>query len=248
MGRSLFHAGMAEALGTFFLTFVGGSAMCMDQFMGLPGMAPQVGIVGIGLLGVALAHGLALMVAVYMTANKSGAHINPAVSFGLWAIGKIKATQMLVYAVMQLAGAVVGGFAVWALFYKQVSTLANLHFETESSYALSPVKAMGIEALLTFLLMTVVLNTAVDAGRAARQMFGLCIGMTVTFGILIGGPFTGAAMNPARYFGTAVASGHLEQLWVYFVGPILGAVLAAFFYKLFMETPAENAAAAEPVG
>src|SRR5205085_7644001 len=143
-------------------------------------------------------------------------------------------------------GAVVGGYAVWSLFSKTVPSLAYLHFDTETTYALSPIKAAGIEALLTFLLMTVVLNTAVDAGRAARQMFGFAIGMTVTFCILAAGPFTGAAMNPARYFGTAMASGHLDQLWVYFAGPAVGAVLAAFFYKFFMETLAEPAGEQAP--
>jgi len=240
MENNLFRAGIAEALGVFFLVFVGGSAICMDAFMKLPGVAPATGIVGIGFVGIALAHGLALMAAIYMTAGKSGAHINPAVSIGLWAIGKINANRMLVYVVLQLVGAVIAGVAIWAMFSMFKSNapyLGNPSYidDPSSDYALSMVKAIGIEALLTFLLMTVVLNTAVDAGRTARQMFGIAIGLTVTFCILIAGPYTGAAMNPARYFGTAVVSGKLSQLAVYFVGPIVGALIASFFYKLFME-------------
>jgi MIP family channel proteins len=231
---------MAEALGTFFLTFVGGSAICMDAYMKLPGVAPATGIVGFGLLGIALAHGLALMVAVYMAAGKSGGHINPAVTVGLWSIGKINASRMLTYVAMQLIGAVIGGLAIWGMFsmFKANSPfLGSLSYNDNpnTDFALSMAKAIGIEAVLTFLLMSVVLNTAVDAGRAAKQMFGICIGLTVTFGILIGGPYTGAAMNPARYFGTAVVSGQLSQLAVYFVGPIVGAIAAAFFYKFFLE-------------
>jgi glycerol uptake facilitator-like aquaporin len=78
--------------------------------------------------------------------------------------------------------------------------------------------------------------TAVDANKSARQMFGFCIGMAVFLGIMIGGPYTGAAMNPARYFGTAAVSGKLDpQLLVYFIGPIVGAAIAAIVYKLFLE-------------
>lgn len=248
MGGTLFRAGMAEALGTFFLTFVGGAAICMNAHMSLPGVAPAVGIVGFGLLGIALAHGLALMAAVYMAAGKSGGHINPAVSIGLWLIGKIKANQMIAYVFFQLLGAVAAGIAIWAMFpaYRGAApSLGTPEFISDGSdYAIGTMKAIGIEALLTFMLMTVVLLTAVDAGRAARQMFGLCIGMTVTFNILIAGQYTGAAMNPARYFGPAVVSGQLSQLGAYFIGPIIGAALAAFFYKLFLEDKSPEAAEA----
>jgi MIP family channel proteins len=241
MGTNLFKAGVAEALGVFFLTFVGGSAICMNAFMKLSagGSAEDT----FGLLGIALAHGLALMIGVYAFAAKSGAHINPAVTIGLFVIGKVKANQMLTYVVMQLIGGVLGGLGVWAMFSMFKANppyLGHLSYDADS---LSMVKAIGIEAMLTFVLMMTVLMVAVDAGRTARQMFGFCIGMAVTICILIGGPYTGAAMNPARYFGTAAVSGRVDQLVVYFVGPIVGAIAAALIYKLFLDQPASDAAA-----
>ena len=238
MGSNLFRAGVAEALGVFFLTFVGGSAICTNKFMTMGG---QEG--GYGLLGIALAHGLALMIAVYAFASRSGAHINPAVTIGLFVIGKVKANQMLTYVFMQLLGGVLGGLGVWGMFSRfreMYPYLGNLSYDSE---ALSMIKAIGIEGMLTFVLMLTVLMCAVDAGRSARQMFGLCIGFAVTIGIMIGGPYTGAAMNPARYFGTAAVSGEVSQLMVYFVGPILGAIAAALVYKLFLEDKASEAAA-----
>jgi MIP family channel proteins len=243
MRGGLMKAGMAEALGVFFLVFVGGASICMDQYL------TAMNKPGFGLLGIALAHGFALMVAVYMAAGKSGAHINPAVTIGLWAIGKAKANQAMTYILMQLAGATVGGLALFGMFSTMRTAapyLGTPSYVSDVNFpeALSMPKAIGIEMMLTFLLMTVVLNTAVDAGRVARQMFGLCIGMTVTFGVLIGGPYTGAAMNPSRYFGPAVVSGQVSQLVVYFVGPILGALVAALFYKFCMEQKEESAAEA----
>jgi glycerol uptake facilitator-like aquaporin len=103
------------------------------------------------------------------------------------------------------------------------------------------VKAIGVEAMLTFMLTTTVLMTAVDGSRKARQMFGLCIGTVVFACILIGGKYTGAALNPAVYFGPAVVSGQVSQLVVYFVGPIVGAIIAALLYKFLLASPAEEA-------
>ncbi|MDQ2985820.1 MAG: aquaporin family protein [Armatimonadota bacterium] len=240
MGSSLFKAGVAEALGVFLLTFVGGSALCMNAFMKLPGVGGPTD--GFGLMGIALAHGAAIMIGVYAFASRSGAHINPAVTIGLFAIGKVKANQMFTYVLMQLVGGVLGGIGVWAMFgmFKDNAPyLGHLYYNAET---LSMVKAIGIEAMITFVLMITVLMTAVDAGRPAKQMFGICIGAAVTLGILIAGPYTGAAMNPARYFGTAAVAGKVDQLLVYFIGPIIGAVIAAFIYKLFLEDKSAPAA------
>jgi len=210
----------------------------MNEYLTMSGSADAY-----GLLGIALAHGIALMIAVYAFAGRSGAHINPAVTIGLFVIGKVKAGQMMTYIFMQLIGGVLGGLGVWAMFSRFKDTpphLGNLSYDSET---LSMVKAIGIEGMLTFVLMLTVLMCAVDAARSARQMFGLCIGFAVTICIMIGGPYTGAAMNPARYFGTAAVSGQLSQLVVYFVGPILGAIAAALVYRLFLEEKASDAAA-----
>jgi MIP family channel proteins len=247
MGGSLFRASVAEALGTFIIVFVGGSAICMNQYMAQPGIAPATGPVGIGVLGIALAVGFATMLGVYVAAGISGGHVNPAVTFGLWSIGRIRANQAFAFMGMQLLGAVAGGIAVWAMFsgYRELFPyLGTPQFNDNKDVgpALSLVKAIGIEALLTFVLTTVFLGTAIDAARSARQFFGFCVGMVATCGILIGHTYTGAALNPARYFGPAVVSGKLSpQIAVYFVGPILGAVIAAFLYKLLWETKEQAA-------
>lgn len=239
MGKGVFKAGMAEALGVFFLVFVGGSAICVDIFLTESLRQP-----GIGLLGIAFAHGLALMVAVYMTAGLSGAHINPAVTFGMAVAGVIDWGRALAYWVFQLVGAVAGGLGVLALFGRLVPRdaipyLGTPRFDASelSEFALTPGKAMLIEALLTFMLALTVFMVAVDGARKGRQMFGVCIGLVVTALIIVGGPVTGAAMNPARYFGTAVVSGHLSQLWVYFAGPLLGGLLAALVWRFVFRTP-----------
>jgi len=223
------------------LTFIGGSAICMNAFMKLPGVGGPTD--GFGLLGIALAHGFALMLAVYMFASRSGGHINPAITIGLFLIGKVKANQMVTYVFMQLVGGVIGGLGVLAMFTMFKNNAPYLGHLSYDSQSLSMVKAIGIEAMLTFVLMLTVLMTAVDTSKSARQMFGFCIGMAVFLGIMVGGPYTGAAMNPARYFGTAAVSGNVSQLLVYFIGPIAGAAIAAILYKLFLEEKDAVAAA-----
>lgn len=230
-----FRAGVVEALGVFLLVFAGGSAICMDVYTaGFGGGAGKV-----GLIGVALAHGLALSAGIYAAAGHSKAIINPAVTFGLMLIGKMRIGEAINYIIMQLIGGVLGGLAVWSLFRNMRDSSPYLG-TPDLGDNVGPLQGIATEALLTFVLTIVILLVAFDAGRKARQMFGLIIGFTVTFCIFVAGPFTGAAMNPARYFGTAAVSGHLEYLGVYFAGPILGAVIASLFYKFLLETKEET--------
>jgi MIP family channel proteins len=239
MGHSTFKTGLAEALGVFLLVFIGGSAICVTAFQGG----------GYGLLGIAFAHGIALMVGVYMTAGISGAHINPAITFGLAVAGVIEWGKAIVYWIFQLAGAVIGGVSVLAVYGRLVPKdeapyLGTPFFTADGvgAFNIDGPKAMLVEALMTFILAMTVFMVAVDGTRKGRQMFGICIGLIVTALILIGGPITGAALNPARYFGTAVVSGHLSQLWVYFVGPLLGGLLAALMWKFLLGTREEGQA------
>lgn len=237
-------AGLAEALGVFFLVFVGGSSICMDQFM-----TADLRESGLGALGIALVHGFALMVAVYAAAGISGGHINPAVTIGLWVIGKCEAARMLTYLVFQLIGGVIGGLCVYAMFPLYRDSLPYLgapRFTSEGVGAIGPIKAIGIEALLTFVLVIVVIMVAVDSRRMAKQMFGICIGLTLAMLAMIGG-FTGAALNPARHFGPAIVSTEstvLSQIPIYFAGPILGGIIAALVYKLLLEQKGEATEAA----
>jgi len=230
MTGGLFKAGIAEALGVFFLVLFGGAAICMDTYLAPTQQA------GIGLFAIALAHGIALMIAVYITSGISGAHINPAISIGLALIGKFGAKEASVYVIMQILGGVVGGLAVWSLFPTMRDAPPYLGVP-QLGEGVGMLQGIGTESLMTFSLMIVVLMTAIDPSRRARQMFGIAIGLTITVVILASGPFTGGAVNPARYLGPAVVSGNLTpQAGVYIAGPIAGAIIAGIFYKLFLET------------
>lgn len=234
MTGGLFKAGIAEGLGVFFLVLFGGAAICMDTYLS----STQQG--GIGLLAIALAHGIALMVAVYITAGISGGHINPAVSIALALIGKCGAKAASVYVIMQILGGVVGGLAVWSLFPTMRDTPPYLG-TPQLGEGVGMLQGIGTEALMTFALVIVVIMSAIDPSRRAKQMFGLAIGLTVTVVILASGPFTGGSVNPARYLGPAGVSGNLTpQAGVYIAGPILGAIVAGIFYKIFLETKEEQ--------
>jgi MIP family channel proteins len=224
---------VAELVGTFYLVFIGGAAAVVDHFTRG----------GLGVLGAALANGLALGTGVTATMNLSGGVLNPAVAVGLWALRKLSAARAALYVVAELAGATIAGLLVRWLFPS--SDVAAVHAGAPALAAgLGAWQGVGIEAALTFLLMTSVLLTAVD-GRAP-QVAGYGIGLTVLFDVLAGGAFTGAAMNPARSFGPALASGFWASEWVYWVGPVVGALVAAGVYgwTLASRTPEASAPAA----
>lgn len=231
----LLRASLAEALGVFVLVFVGAGAVCANAYLTGPD-----GLGGVGLIGVSAAGGLGLMVAVYMTAGLSGAHLNPAVTLGLLLAGRCSAKQASFYWVFQLLGAVAAGIAVWAFFPGVRSAppyLGTPSYVADPGMrgAIGPVKAIGVEMVLTFLLAMVVMMTAFHPRRAAKQMFGLCIGATAAFGGILGAEHTGGALNPARYFGPAVVAGEVSQLLVYFVGPLLGGAVAGLVFRFLFD-------------
>ncbi len=212
---------LAEFVATFTLCFVGAGAICTDALTG-----GQVGLVGI-----ALAHGLALAVGITATAAVSGGHVNPAVTFGFAIVGRLPWGRAAGYVVSQLAGASLAGWLLTLVFPPDVrSAVAG------GTPVPGPGVAIGtvvlVEAILTFFLAFAVFGTAVDA-RAPR-LGGLLIGLTVTFDILVGGPLTGASMNPARTFGPGLAAGVWTAHWAYWVGPLLGAAAAAVVYERFL--------------
>ena len=213
---------VAEFIGTFTLIFIGvGSIAANHATNG-----------ALGLAGIALAHGLAIAVMVSATAATSGGHLNPAVTVGALAAGKIRPGSAVSYIVAQCLGAVFAAFMV-----KMSMPAAWLDAVGMGTPALGDAVTIGqavvMEAVLTFFLMFVVYGTAIDA--RAPKMAGLFIGLTVGLDIMAGGPVTGAAMNPARHFGPALMGGGLQNIWVYWVGPILGAVIAALVYKSTIE-------------
>lgn len=242
----LMRAALAEALGVFVLVFGGAAAVCADAYYGMPGLGDS----GLGVLGVALAGGFALMVAVYLSAGISGGHVNPAVTFGLLLAGKCTGRQAVAYWIFQFLGAVAAGIAVWAIFPVFRGTapyLGTPMYVSEAGMpgALGMVKALGVETVLTFLLAIVVMMTAFHPRRAAKQMFGFCIGATAVVIGVIAAKHTGGAVNPARYFGPAVVSGEVSQLLVYFAGPLLGGAVAGVVFRLLYDEPDTGSAATE---
>ncbi|MBK8267608.1 MAG: aquaporin [Planctomycetes bacterium] len=225
---------MAEAIGTFALCFVGAGAICIAT---LKGAGYE------GLIGVAAAHGLILSIGVSAAMNICGGHPNPAVTFAMLIAKRINIVDAVQYIIAQCAGGVVAGFLIWFIFNGMV--LANgesvLHacqlgtpnFNPET---LNAPHAAVVEILMTFLLVFAVFGTAVDP--RAPKIGGWGIGLTLAACIFLGGPLTGAALNPARCFGTGIVAAmtnNLElfwsQQWVYWVGPIAGGAIAAMIYQ-----------------
>ncbi len=209
----------AELVGIFFLTFIGAGAILQSQSMGAGGY---------GLLGIALAHGVALSVAVSATGATSGGHLNPAVTIGLASAGVVSWGLVPVYIAAQVLGSAVAAYLLTLLFPAGIVAAAGLG---------TPVPALGVsfgvvvlaEFVMTFLLVFAVWGTAVDKRAPAIGGFG--IGLTVFFDILVGGPITGAAMNPARVLGPAIVGGVWSMHAAYWIGPVLGGVAASLYYK-----------------
>jgi aquaporin Z len=218
---------VAEALGTFGLVFVGAAVVVVNG--GFPNS-------GIGLLGIALAHAVVLSVMITATMTISGGHLNPAVTVGLLVTRRIDLRSAAAYVVVQLAAAWLAALLVKLLLPAAAVRSALLGVPViASSVTLN--QAIGIELVLTFFLVSAVFGTAVspDAPRVA----GFGIGLVLLFDILVGGPLTGAAMNPARAFGPAAVSGQWLGHVVYWVGPLAGGILAALLWEhvLLPKTP-----------
>jgi MIP family channel proteins len=210
---------VAEALGTFGLVFVGAAVVVVNG--GFPNS-------GIGLLGIALAHAVVLSVMITATMTISGGHLNPAVTIGLLATRRIGPLAAAAYIVVQLVAAVVAAYLVKALLPIPAVRNAMVGVPVIAN-SISLGQAMGLELILTFFLMSGVYGTAVSPD--APRVGGFGIGLVLLFDILVGGPLTGAAMNPARAFGPAVVSGEWVGHIVYWVGPIVGALLAALLWE-----------------
>lgn len=214
---------LAEFIATFTLIFIGAGSTCADQYI----HATSGG--GVGLLGIAVAHGLALGIMVSAVGHISGGHVNPAVTIGFWVTKRISTFHAISYWISQLLGATVAAYSI--KFIIPDSVWGAVHLGTP---ALAPDFTRGhgiaLEAFTTFLLVFVVFATAADAKGAFSKIAGFAIGLTITMDILFAGPFTGAAMNPARAFGPALAAHDWANHGVYWVGPLLGGVVAGFLY------------------
>jgi MIP family channel proteins len=212
---------VAEFIGTFFLCFACFGAIVTETY--------RAG--SVGLIGIAFAQGIALAVGVTATMHVSGGHLNPAVTLGALSIGRIDAAKAGGYIVAQLLGAVAAALAMKGLYPEMAGTI-SVYGAPKLANDVSLVQGIVIEAIATFLLAFAVMGTAVDA--RAPKMGGLFIGLTLFFCVLAMGNMTGGALNPARAFAPELVGWNWTGAIVYWVGPILGAVLAAQVYERVM--------------
>jgi len=204
------RASISELIGTFALIFIGAGAAAISG----------------DLIVVALAHGMVIIGLAYAYGHHSGTQINPAVTFGLLIAGEINIITAISYWTMQFAGGILGAAALSFVLGGSESGLGATQFNPTT---ITITQAIVVEAVLTFFLVNTVMNTAVS-GKAGN-FAGLAIGFTLTFCILMGGPLTGASLNPARTLGPALLTGNLSQFWVYIVGPLTGSAIASLLYR-----------------
>ncbi|WP_340818110.1 MIP family channel protein [Methanolobus sp. WCC4] len=208
---------MAEFVGTFTLVFIAAGSNAIDHL--------SHGI--LGLTGMAIATGATVMVLIYALGHISGAHINPVVTIAMAVTGKMDFRDSFAYIISQVSGACAASILLLELFPSTVSSV-NLG-ATSLGVGIAPGTGILIEAILTFLLVFVIFGVAVDT-RSPPGLAGFAIGAFVLIAIIIGGPITGASMNPARSFGPALIAGYWTDHLVYWIGPIIGGVVAALFY------------------
>lgn len=211
--RNVVPRTVAELVGTFALTLIGGAAIINGQA---------------GLVGIALAHGLTLAVMISAVGHISGGHLNPAVTVGFFVTRRLSAAETAAYVLAQLIGAIIAAVLLVALFPGAreahaggQSLAAGIGFGT----------GVAIEIILTFFLVFTVFATAVDPKGAFKSISGFGIGMALAFSILGAGPLTGASLNPARSFGPALVSGFWSDHLVYWLGPLIGGIAAALLYE-----------------
>jgi aquaporin Z len=210
-------AAVAEFVSTFALIFIGAGAVIATNL-------------GLDLTGVALAHGLVLAIMVSITAHISGGLVNPAVTIGLWVAGKIESPRALILIGAELMGAVAGAFLLKYLVPTQLFDAGGGGTPALAD-GFAAGKGIVLEAVMTFFLVFAVFGTAVDDRGPFSKTAGLTIGLVIAFDIMAFGPYTGAAMNPARWFGPALAAGAWDNWYVWIVGPIAGAIIAAVLYQ-----------------
>lgn len=203
---------LAEAVGTFMLVVIGPGAAAVN--LHTQGAVSHV--------GVALSFAFVIVAGVYALGHISGAHFNPAVTTGFWLSGRFPGREVLPYVAAQLTGATAGAWLLRGVLGADARAAATVP-------ALPVLSAFTIELILTFFLMLVIMAVATDH-RVASPAAGLAVGLTVGFDALMGGPLTGASMNPARTFGPAVATGVWTAHWLYWLGPLLGSTMGVLIY------------------
>ena len=222
---------IAEILGTLLVVFIGAGAICaadsvkMVDAQGVPVWAITV-------------FGLVIVAVVYATSYISGSHINPAITISYWTTGRMYAGTAAYYIMSQMLGAVMAAYFLSLLFPDAVSTV--FLGTCTLGEGVVPWKAASIECLATFLFVFTIFATAVDK-RTSKLLAGVAIGLVYLFGVSISTTFSGGALNPARVFGPAVISGYFDFHYVWWLGPVSGAIAAGFLYgKFFKRKNEEN--------
>lgn len=211
---ALSREAIAESIGTFILVFAGTGAVIVNEVSGG----------GLTHLGVSFVFGAVVAALIYSLGHISGAHLNPAVTLGLWHSGFLPKQQVLPYVLAQLFGAVAASVLLFLAFGSVANLGATLPLNDNWAQALI------LETILTFILMFVILGSGCDR-RAPKGFAGLAIGLTVGLEAACMGPITGASMNPARSFGPALVSALWQYHWLYWLAPIVGAQLAVLIYQ-----------------
>jgi MIP family channel proteins len=214
----------AELFGTLAVVLVSAGAICADQFLRTTNGS------SLGPLGIALAYGLAFGAFVTAMGRISGGHLNPAVTIGHWVTRKVGVFDMLTYCGAQLAGACLAAYLLRAVVPEDTWRAVALGTPDLAS-GLTRATGMLIEGLLTMLLVFTFFATTPDLPDATHVVAGVATGLLITAAVLFGAPFTGAAMNPARVLGPALASWHWPNHGVYWVGPLAGGAAGAAIYS-----------------
>jgi len=218
---------LAEFVATTMFVFMGTGLLVSYNKDKLEG-----GDLGAGLVSISFGFGTALSTMIYTVANISGGHLNPAVTIALLAIRQIELFKALGYIGCQMAGGIIGSALMYGVMPDNISEVIHMG-ATELAPTVTVGEGCALEICLTFILVFTVCATAELSGDLTHmgRFAPLAIGYSVLVDHMIGVPFTGASMNPARSFGPAVVSGHFENHWVYWVGPIVGGLFASMSYN-----------------
>src|SRR3972149_2300704 len=224
LGPSAWRAAIAELIATLLFVFIGAGAVVV--ITGVLGLSP--GEDAAALVAIALAHGLAIATMVAATARISGGHINPAVTFAAVISGRMKPATGFVYVAAQMVGAVIGALLLKVVVVSSIEGNLGAHGLNDAALS-SDAAGVLVEAILTFVLVFTVFATAMDR-RGLGNAAPIAIGFAILIDHFVGVPLTGASMNPARSFGPALVANEWDDHWVYWVGPLAGAGLAALIY------------------
>ena len=226
IGANMLRAGVAEMIGTFILVFTGTAVAVSGALSRAIAGQPADS------LAVALAFGLVLVALVSALGHVSGAHFNPAVTLALSATGKFPWRYAPAYLLAQLVGAVLAALGVWGCFGDAARDQASLGATIPATTA-GAGQVLLVEVLITFLLVLVIVSVATD-DRVAAAAVGPAVGFALAAAVLIGGPISGGAVNPARALGPMIVAGTFTEWWAYILGPVIGGVLAAVVYDRFL--------------